>query len=173
MKFDAEFDEKGGENTHFDELKKEVDAQTMINRSEFENLDDHLRIQYEGYRPGMYVRIEVDSVPCELITNFDPDYPLICGGLQSGEEQIGYVQLRLKKHRWYPKILKNRDPIIISLGWRRFQTLPIYSVQDHNMRHRMIKYTPQHLHCDAHIWGPVTPQGKYLDKLSWSKSYQY
>ena len=174
MKFDAEFDEKGGENTHFDELKKEVDAQTMINRSEFENLDDHLRIQYEGYRPGMYVRIEVDSVPCELITNFDPDYPLICGGLQSGEEQIGYVQLRLKKHRWYPKILKNRDPIIISLGWRRFQTLPIYSVQDHNMRHRMIKYTPQHLHCDAHIWGPVTPQGKYLDdKLRWSKSHQY
>ena len=165
MKFDAEYDEKEGGNTHYDELKKEVDAQTMINRSEFESLDDHLRIQYEGFRPGMYVRIEVDTVPCELITNFDPNYPLICGGLQSGEEQIGYVQLRLKKHRWYPKILKNRDPIIVSLGWRRFQTLPIYSVQDHNMRHRMIKYTPQHLHCDAHIWGPVTPQGIVLTQV--------
>jgi ribosome biogenesis protein BMS1 len=23
----------------------------------------------------------------------------------------------------------------------------------------MIKYTPKHLHCDAHIWGPVTRQG--------------
>lgn len=159
MKFDAEYDEKDGGNTHYDELRKEVDTQTMINRREFESMDDHQRIQYEGFRTGMYVRIEIESVPCEFITNFDPSYPLICGGLQSGEEQIGYVQLRLKKHRWYPKILKNRDPIIVSLGWRRFQTLPIFSVQDHNMRHRMIKYTPQHLHCDAHIWGPVTPQG--------------
>ena len=160
MKFDAEYDEKDGGKTHYDELKQEVDAQAIINKSEFESLDDNLRIQYEGFRTGMYVRIEIESVPCELITNFDPSYPLICGGLQSGEEQIGYVQLRLKKHRWYPKILKNRDPIIVSLGWRRFQTMPIYSVQDHNMRHRMIKYTPQHLHCDAHMWGPVTPQGK-------------
>jgi len=69
------------------------------------------------------------------------------------------LQIRLKKHRWYPKILKTRDPLILSLGWRRFQTLPIYALTEHNQRHRALKYTPEHLHCDAHVWAPVTPQG--------------
>ena len=103
--------------------------------------------------------MEISKVPRELLSNFDPNFPLIVGALQAGEDQIGYVQMRLKKHRWYPKILKNRDPLIVSLGWRRFQTIPVYGITEHNMRHRMIKYTPQHLHCDAHVWAPITPQG--------------
>jgi len=162
-RFDAEYDEtgEGGDSgrRHYEDLKKEVDAQTVLNKGEFEGMDDALRVQYEGFRPGMYVRMEIRGVPCELVTNFDPTYPLVVGGLQSNEDQVGYVRLRLKKHRWYPRILKNRDPLIVSVGWRRFQTLPVLSIQDHNMRHRMIKYTPQHQHCDAHIWGPITPQG--------------
>ena len=107
----------------------------------------------------MYVRLEVKAVPCELVENFDPAYPLILGGLQTGEDQVGFVRMRLKKHRWYPKILKNRDPLIFSVGWRRFQSIPVFSVTEHNFRQRMIKYTPQHEMCNAHIWGPVTPQG--------------
>ncbi|XP_043521072.1 ribosome biogenesis protein BMS1 homolog isoform X2 [Frieseomelitta varia] len=155
--FDLEYD-NGESKTYYDELKLEVEKQANLNKSEFEGIDDDVRVQLEGYRPGMYVRVEVETVPCELVTNFDPTYPLIIGGLLHGEENIGYVQTRIKKHRWYPKILKSKDPLILSVGWRRFQTLPIFSKLEDNLKNRMLKYTPEHVACMAHFWGPITPQ---------------
>ncbi|XP_040922941.1 ribosome biogenesis protein BMS1 homolog isoform X2 [Toxotes jaculatrix] len=156
-RFDAEYDD--GDATYFDDLKEEMQKQAELNRAEFEDVDDETRVQYEGFRPGMYVRLEISSLPCEFVTNFDPHYPIILGGLGSSEGNIGYLQMRLKKHRWYERILKTRDPLILSLGWRRFQTIPLYHIEDHNGRHRLLKYTPQHMHCGASIWGPITPQG--------------
>lgn len=159
--FNSEYDDKDGKS-YYDTLKSELDQQAQLNKTEFDNMNDDLRVQYEGYRPGMYVRVELDNMPCEFITHFDPSYPVILGELLKGEDSMGYVQVRLKKHRWYSKILKTRDPLIISLGWRRFQVIPLYSVQDHNARFRLLKYTPQHLHCFASFWGPITPQGTGL-----------
>jgi ribosome biogenesis protein BMS1 len=167
--FDAAFDSKElnatdgkggetGESAFYDALKKETEEQSARNRMEFDKMDDSLRVQYEGFRPGMYIRVQIKNMPHEFVSNFNAKYLVIIGGLSVNEANIGYVQVRLKKHRWYEKVLKTNDPLIISLGWRRFQTVPLYFIQDHNMRNRSLKYTPQHMHCHASFWGPITPQ---------------
>ncbi|KAL1434579.1 hypothetical protein MTO96_011667 [Rhipicephalus appendiculatus] len=136
--FDSEYDHED-EKTHFDELKKEFSEQAQLNQKEFEDLEDERRVQFEGFRAGLYLRVELLRMPCELVEHFNASYPMILGGLSVGEGRTGYCQVRMKKHRWYKRILKSSDPLILSLGWRRFQTMPVFSTQDHN--------------------GPITPQG--------------
>ena len=115
-------------------------------------------MKFEGFRAGLYVRIEIKDLSCEFIDNFDPKYPILIGGLNTSEETVGYVSCNLKKNRWYPKILKTNDPVMMSVGWRRFQTVPIYSKLEDDLKYRYLKYTPEHLSCYAHFWGPITPQ---------------
>ncbi|XP_055948782.1 ribosome biogenesis protein BMS1 homolog [Argiope bruennichi] len=160
--FNQQFDDSK-DRTYHDDLKMEADAQGELNKTEFEGLDDDVRVQFEGYRPGLYLRVEVEEMPCEFVKNFDPSYPIIVGSLLKGEEKMGYLQARIKCHRFYRRnyrklVLKSGDPLILSLGWRRIQTAPIYYMVDHNMRCRFLKYTPEHLHCMATFWGPITQQ---------------
>ncbi|XP_030765681.1 ribosome biogenesis protein BMS1 homolog [Sitophilus oryzae] len=156
-KFNSEYDNTE-KNTFYDELKLTAEKQAQLNKTVFENLPNEIRVQMEGFRPGMYVRIEFANVPSEFITNFDPTYPLVLGSLNMGEENIGFVNVKIKKHRWYNRILKSNDPLILSLGWRRFQTVPVYSKLEDDLKYRYLKYTPEHLACNAHFWGPITPQ---------------
>ena len=55
-------------------------------------------------------------MPCELVQHFSPASPLLVGGVLPAEEGTGHLQLRLKRHRWFPRILKTRDPLVFSIG---------------------------------------------------------
>eukprot|EP00012_Vannella_robusta_P010030 CAMPEP_0206198130 /NCGR_PEP_ID=MMETSP0166-20121206/9450_1 /ASSEMBLY_ACC=CAM_ASM_000260 /TAXON_ID=95228 /ORGANISM="Vannella robusta, Strain DIVA3 518/3/11/1/6" /LENGTH=685 /DNA_ID=CAMNT_0053615917 /DNA_START=180 /DNA_END=2237 /DNA_ORIENTATION=- len=155
-KFNAEYDDENDSN-YLEDLQAQTEKQIRLNEEEFAQDDPVLRAQLLGYECGTYIRIQLSGIPCEFVENFDPKLPLVVGGLLPNEHNLGFVQTRVKRHRWHRKILKNNDPIIISMGWRRFQTLPLYSLADDSMRHRMLKYTPEHMHCYATFYGPVTP----------------
>ncbi|TDG52568.1 hypothetical protein AWZ03_000801 [Drosophila navojoa] len=166
-KFDAEYDNHGkgeddgritGDHSFYEDLKAEAQKQSELNKNEFAQLDNELRIQIEGYRAGLYVRLGFKSIPAEFVENFDASYPVLVGALNMTEENVGYVNCKVKKHRWYKKILKTGDPLIISMGWRRFQTVAIFAKVEDNLRHRYLKYTPNHVTCSMTFWGPITPQ---------------
>lgn len=162
-KFDAEYDNPDdyrikGDHSYYENLKAEALKQSELNKSVFENLDNGLRIEVEGFRPGLYVRMLFKNMPSEFVSNFDSSYPILIGALNMAEQNIGFVSCKVKKHRWYKKILKTNDPLIISLGWRRFQTIPIYSKIEDDLKCRYLKYTPEHVTCNMHFYGPITPQ---------------
>ena len=67
--FDVDYDDQeGGEGGYLEDLKREVSEQERRNRAEFEGLDEQTRVQYEGFRPGTYVRMELKG---EILTTTD------------------------------------------------------------------------------------------------------
>jgi len=152
---EAGADEEFGEDDWYDAQKALIKKQLDINRAEFDQMDEVSRARVEGYKAGTYVKLVLENVPCEFATNFNPRNPIIIGGLTPTEDRFGFVQVRIKRHRWHKKILKTNDPLIFSLGWRRFQTMPIYSISDSRTRNRMLKYTPEHMHCFGTFYGPL------------------
>ena len=147
--FDEEFDEdkkikgitadpndESAESEYIDSMKRAKAARLKRNKDEFGEEGEAARIRHEGFRQGLYVRIRIDGVPCEFIQSFNPVLPLVLGGLTPQETNTGFVRCRFKKHRWHKRILKCNDPLILSVGWRRFQSIPVFSTEDENGRHR-------------------------------------
>lgn len=162
-------EEEFGEDDWYDAQKADIQRQLTINRAEFESLDLNSRVRVEGHKAGTYARIVLEKVPCEFAATFNPRYPIIVGGLAPTEDRFGFVQVRIKRHRWHKKILKTNDPLIFSMGWRRFQTLPVYSISDSRTRNRMLKYTPEHMHCFGTFYGPlIAPNSGFCCAQSFS-----
>lgn len=166
--FDDDYDEskKGNvgkpgdeqaENEYVEALKRDKEARLKRNEAEFGGDGESSRLRFEGFRQGIYCRVRIDGIPAEFIQSFDPTMPLVIGGLTPQETERGLVRCRFKKHRWHKKILKCNDPLVFSIGWRRFQSIPVFSTEDQNGRYRYLKYTPEHMHCQATFYGPQAP----------------
>lgn len=155
-KYDAKEDGEGADTTYYEQLKASMAKQRAATDAEFADLDVKKREDILGITSGTYVRMVLNGVPPEFIENFDPRKIIILGGLLANEVGFGFSQARIKRHRWFSKVLKNNEPLILSLGWRRFQSCPLLSMKDAT-RNRLIKYTPEHMHCMATFWGPITP----------------
>eukprot|EP00933_Yihiella_yeosuensis_P039287 TRINITY_DN3326_c1_g1_i1.p1 TRINITY_DN3326_c1_g1~~TRINITY_DN3326_c1_g1_i1.p1 ORF type:complete len:1083 (-),score=266.11 TRINITY_DN3326_c1_g1_i1:100-3348(-) len=129
----------------------------------------------EGFSDSMpiaaFVRLRLEDVPAACVEQMKKDRPMIIGGLLPGESRMGLVQVRTKRHRWHPKLLKSNDALLLSVGWRRFQTVPMYSLEDRGeSRMRYLKYTLEHAHCIMTCYAPMVPPNTgVLAFRSWNK----
>lgn len=58
------------------------------------------RLLLQGASPGCYVRLVVAGVPCEFVQHLDARMPVVAGGLLPTEHAVGFVHVRIKRHRW-------------------------------------------------------------------------
>jgi len=84
---------------------------------------------------------------------------------------MGMTQVRVKRHRWHPKLLKSGDALLMSVGWRRYQSVPTFSLEDRGeKRMRYLKYSLEHAHCVMTMYGPmVPPNAGVMAFRSWNK----
>ena len=75
-----------------------------LSKTEFTKTSD---VKHTGITAGRYVRIELNGLPAEFVTNFQPEMPILVGGLLPHEVTKGFTRIRIKKHRWYKRLLKS------------------------------------------------------------------
>lgn len=149
---------KTADKTAYEQQREELQLQAEMNRSEFKDLDPEARIKIEGFRPGLYVRVEL-KIDSEFVRFFDPQCPVILGGILPKEDELGFVTTKIQIHRYQKLPLRDRDPALISVGWRRIQSVVLFSAQQDNLVSRTLKQARPRVSCMATFWGPVTPQG--------------
>ena len=161
--------EEDGDEEYLQNVRSELASRKTRNKVEFGDEGEQARFQHEGVRQGVYCRIVLSDVPVEFLKGFQPTKPLILGGLLPHESNMGLITARVKRHRWYKKILKSNDVITFSVGWRRYQSIPIFSIDDDTeARRRHLKYTPEHMHCSCSFYGPMVPPNTGI--LAYQKS---
>jgi len=125
----------------------------------------------DGVPIAGFVRVRLEDVPAACVAELKRHRPIVLGGVLAGESQLGQVQIRVKRHRWHPKLLKSSDALLLSVGWRRFQTLPTFSLEDRGeKRMRYLKYSLEHAHCTMTAYCPMMPPNTgVLAFRSWDK----
>lgn len=79
------------------QLKEELEIIKQRNELEYNDLDEETRIELAGFRTGTYLRLEIHNVPYEMVEFFDPCHPILVGGIGFGEDNVGYMQVRLQR----------------------------------------------------------------------------
>ncbi|EZG59485.1 putative preribosomal protein RNA [Gregarina niphandrodes] len=120
---------------------------------------------------GTFVRMTLSDVDNAWVEELRANpRAILLGGIKSSENALTFIHARGRRHRWSPGILKSTEPLLFSAGWRRFQSLPYFAMEEReSVRNRYLKYTPEHLHCQVYFHGYAVPPGTGLVAIKYAQ----
>ncbi|KAI5188655.1 ribosome biogenesis protein BMS1 [Nematocida sp. AWRm77] len=173
-KFNREYSEP--EKDKRDIFTQEKDKLKSLEERTQDILQSHSeekKLHVEGVPPGKYVKVKIE-LPARIKELYKPEHLLLLGANREEELAMTYIQGKVKKHKWFKRILKTKEAHYVSIGWRRFQTVPTFSIKD-AVRNRMLKYIPESMSCNITFYGPSHAPGTgfcILRKLSEDRDFR-
>jgi ribosome biogenesis protein BMS1 len=108
-----------GKKDKKDKKTKEIEHAPLVKDRDQLKRSQFMGEKFGHFKIGTYMRIEV-QIDKEISRKLEPTYPVVMCSLKHQETGLAFLRVKLKKHRWYPHVLKNKDPLTMSIGWRKF-----------------------------------------------------
>lgn len=152
----------GGFEDDSDDESKNEEYENIYYNSDLKKEEENLKkLTTNLIEKGKYIKITLKNLKFSVYKHFE-DQPIIISQTDYGEKTRGFLLVKFKRQRWYNSLLKTNDPIIFSVGFHKFQSLPYYCKKDEGERYRLIKYTPRYDFCFAIFYGNYVPNNTGL-----------
>ncbi|XP_060114708.1 pre-rRNA-processing protein TSR1 homolog [Heteronotia binoei] len=110
----------------------------------------------DGVAVGRYVTLHVCNVPVSVMEGFQQQLPLVLYVLLPHEQKMSVLNLLVRRFVGYTEPIQAKEEVIVHCGFRRFQTVPLYSQHTTASKHKLMRFLPADSTTMATIYGPIT-----------------
>ncbi|CAO3644260.1 unnamed protein product [Mucor hiemalis] len=109
-------------------------------------------------KPGRRITVWISNVPIQAFESYDKTRPFILFGLLQYEHKMSLINLQVQRDNAYEETVKSKDPMVMHMGFRRYNVKPIYSQNTNkgtNHVHKFERFMKMGRSYVATIYGPV------------------
>ncbi|KAL9557881.1 hypothetical protein MBANPS3_001190 [Mucor bainieri] len=109
-------------------------------------------------KPGRRITVWISNVPLQAYEAYDRTRPFILFGLLQYEHKMSLINLQVQRDNAYEETVRSKDPMVMHMGFRRYNVKPIYSQNTNkgtNHVHKFERFMKMGRSYVATIYGPV------------------
>ncbi|KAI8974683.1 hypothetical protein BDB01DRAFT_806081 [Pilobolus umbonatus] len=110
-------------------------------------------------KPGTRITLWIHNVPVQAYESYNKTRPFIVFGLLQYEHKMSLLNIQMTRDNAYEGPIKSKDPVVMHMGFRRYQVRPIYSQNTNkgtNHVHKYERFAKLGRSFVASVYGPIT-----------------